>query len=165
MGRRYSVSVRVVDSIVHPARTDHRTDYWWRGRTLNKLGIEQLGVDELARYKRRKHVSIKMILAVIQDQDAGPTLDALREREFGVTQIASSGSFWRQGNVTLLIGVSEQRVEEAIALLREQCHRRQELHVVPAHAGARFAIPSSYIEAEVGGAVVFVFNVEHFEQV
>ena len=108
---------------------------------------------------------MKMILAVIQDGDTGPTLDALRERGFGVTQIASTGSFWRQGNVTLLIGVSEQRVEEAIALLREQCHRRQELHVVPAHAGARFAIPSSYIEAEVGGAVVFVLNIEHFEQV
>jgi uncharacterized protein YaaQ len=67
-----------------------------------------------------------MILAVIQDRDAGPTLDALCEHKFGVTQIASTGSFWHQGNVTLLIGVSEQGVEEAIGLLREQCHRRQE---------------------------------------
>ena len=41
LGRRYSVSVRVVDSIVHPACTDHRTNYRWRGRTLNELGIEQ----------------------------------------------------------------------------------------------------------------------------
>ncbi|NIO69489.1 MAG: hypothetical protein GTN71_10755 [Anaerolineae bacterium] len=108
---------------------------------------------------------MKMILAVIQDRDAGPALDALRERKFGATQIASTGSFWRQGNVTLLIGVSEQRVEEAIGLLREQCHRRQEAQVVPASVGDRFATPSNYIEAEVGGAVVFVFNVEHFEQV
>ena len=106
-----------------------------------------------------------MLLAVIQDRDAGPTLDALREREFGVTQIASTGSFWRQGNVTLLIGVSEQRVEEAIGLLRGQCHRRQELQVGPTQAGGRFAITSNYIEAKVGGAVVFVFNVEHFAQV
>lgn len=108
---------------------------------------------------------MKMILAVIQDRDAGPTLDALREREFGVTQIASTGSFWRQGNVTLLIGVSEQRVEEAIGLLRERCHRRQELQVGPALTGGRFATASNDIEAEVGGGVVFVFNVEHFEQV
>jgi uncharacterized protein YaaQ len=108
---------------------------------------------------------MKMILAVIQDRDTGPTLDALREREFGVTQIASTGSFWRQGNVTLLIGVSEQRVEEAIGLLRERCHRRQEPQVVPALAGGRFATVNSYIEAEIGGAVVFVFNIEHFEQV
>lgn len=108
---------------------------------------------------------MKMILAVIQDRDAGPALDALREREFGVTQIASTGSFWRQGSVTLLIGVSEQRVEEAIDLLREQCHRRQELQVGPASVGGRFATLSNHIEAEVGGAVVFVFNVEHFEQV
>jgi len=108
---------------------------------------------------------MKMILAVIQDRDAGPTLDVLREREFGATQIASTGSFWRQGNVTLLIGVSEQRVEEAIDLLREQCHRHRELQVRPASVGDRFATSSNYIEAEVGGAVVFVFNIKHFEQV
>jgi len=107
---------------------------------------------------------MKMILAVIQDRDADPTLDASREREFGVTQIASTGSFWRQGNVTLLIGVSEQRVEEAIGLLCERCHRRQELRGVPASAGGRFATLSNYIEAEVGGAVVFVLNIEHFKQ-
>ena len=108
---------------------------------------------------------MKMILAVVQDRDAGPTLDALREREFGVTQIASTGSFWRQGNVTLLIGVSAQRVGEAIALLRERCHGRQEPQVVPTSVEGRFATASDHIEAEVGGAVVFVFNVEHFEQV
>jgi uncharacterized protein YaaQ len=108
---------------------------------------------------------MKMILAVIQDRDAGPALDALREREFGVTQIASTGTFWRQGNVTLLIGASEQRVEEAIGVLHRQCHRRQEPQVVPASVGSRSATVSSYSEAEIGGAVVFVFNVEHFEQV
>ena len=39
---------------------------------------------------------MKIILAVIQDRDAGPTLDALREREFGVTQIAFAGVYLEQ---------------------------------------------------------------------
>jgi len=107
---------------------------------------------------------MKMILAVIQDRDAGPTLDALRERKFGVTQIASTGAFWRQGNITLLIGVAEQRVEEAIGVLREQCHRRQELRAVLSSAGGRFVAPSNCIEVEGGGAVISILNVEHFEQ-
>jgi uncharacterized protein YaaQ len=61
--------------------------------------------------------------------------------------------------------LSEQRVEEAIDLLREQCRRRQELQVGPASVGGQLSTPSNYIEVKVGGAVVFVLKVEHFEQV
>ncbi|TET83787.1 MAG: NADP transhydrogenase subunit alpha, partial [Anaerolineales bacterium] len=47
---RYGVSVRGIDSIIRLACFVHRTDYWRRGRTLDKLGIEQLSVSELTRY-------------------------------------------------------------------------------------------------------------------
>ncbi len=50
LGRRYGVSVRAMDSIIRLAIVAHQTDYWRRGRTLDKLGIEQLSVNELARY-------------------------------------------------------------------------------------------------------------------
>ncbi len=50
LGQRYGVSVRAVDSIIRLACIVHRTDYWRRGRTLDKLGIEQLSVDEVTRY-------------------------------------------------------------------------------------------------------------------
>lgn len=50
LGQRYGVSVRAVDSIIRLACIVHRTDYWRRGRTLDKLGIEQLSVDEVMRY-------------------------------------------------------------------------------------------------------------------
>jgi opine dehydrogenase len=50
LGRRYGVSVRGMDSIIRLACFIHRTDYWRRGRTLDKLGIEQLSVGELTRY-------------------------------------------------------------------------------------------------------------------
>lgn len=49
LGRRYGVSVRGMDSIIRLACIMHQTDYWRRGRTLDKLGIEQLNVDELRR--------------------------------------------------------------------------------------------------------------------
>ena len=50
LGQRYGVSVRGMDSIIRLACFVHRTDYWRRGRSLDRLGIEQLSVGELTRY-------------------------------------------------------------------------------------------------------------------
>ena len=49
LGQRYGVRVRAMDSIIRQACIIHRTDYWRRGRTLDKLGIEQLSVGEVMR--------------------------------------------------------------------------------------------------------------------
>lgn len=49
LGQRYGVSVQAIDSIIRLACTIHQTDYWRRGRTLDKLGIAQLSVSELMR--------------------------------------------------------------------------------------------------------------------
>jgi len=48
--KRYGVSVRGMDSIIRLACFIHHTDYWRRGRTLDKLGIGSISVSELTRY-------------------------------------------------------------------------------------------------------------------
>jgi len=48
--QRYGVSVRGIDSIIRLACIIHRTDYWRRGRTLDKLGIDQMSVSEFTHY-------------------------------------------------------------------------------------------------------------------
>ena len=50
LGQRYGVRVRGMDSVIRLACIIHRTDYWRRGRTLDKLGVEQLSVGEIMRY-------------------------------------------------------------------------------------------------------------------
>ena len=50
LGSRYGVSVRGMQSIIRLCSIIHRTDYWSRGRTLDKLGIESASVAELTRY-------------------------------------------------------------------------------------------------------------------
>ncbi len=50
LGQRYGVSVRGMDSIIRLACIIHQTDYWRRGRTLDKLGIAELSVSEVTRY-------------------------------------------------------------------------------------------------------------------
>jgi opine dehydrogenase len=50
LAKRYGVSVRGIESIIRVACIIHSTDYWRRGRTLDKLGIQHLSVGELTRY-------------------------------------------------------------------------------------------------------------------
>ncbi len=50
LGERYGVSVRGMDSIIRLACIIHRTDYWRRGRTLERMGIEGMSVSEVTRY-------------------------------------------------------------------------------------------------------------------
>jgi opine dehydrogenase len=50
LGKRYGVSVRGMESLIQIASIIHRTDYWRRGRTVEKLGLEQWSVSELTRF-------------------------------------------------------------------------------------------------------------------
>jgi opine dehydrogenase len=50
LGQRYGVSVRGMDSIIRLACIAHRTDYWRRGRTPDRLGIGDFSVNELTQY-------------------------------------------------------------------------------------------------------------------
>ena len=50
LGQRYGVAVRAMDAVIQLACIIHRTDYWRRGRTLDKLGIAQLSVNEITQY-------------------------------------------------------------------------------------------------------------------
>jgi opine dehydrogenase len=61
LGMRYGVSVRGMDSMIRLANFVHHTDYWRRGRTLDRLGIEQYSVSELVAFVREGHRGRKKI--------------------------------------------------------------------------------------------------------
>lgn len=61
---------------------------------------------------------MKMIIAIIRDNDNEPVTHALTGAGFRVTRIASSGGFLRRGSSTLMIGVAEDKVDEAIEIIR-----------------------------------------------
>jgi opine dehydrogenase len=56
MAHRYGVSVRGIESIIRLACIIHRTDYWRRGRTLQKLGVDSLSVTEFTNYVTNGHL-------------------------------------------------------------------------------------------------------------
>ena len=109
---------------------------------------------------------MKLIIAVVQGEDASRTVAALTDKGISSTRFASSGGFLQQGNVTLLIGVEEAQVEEALQVIRENCKERSRfLTPVPPLADPGEFFLAYPVEVEVGGATVFVVPVDKFEKI
>ena len=66
---------------------------------------------------------MKLIIAIIKDEDNEKVSQALTREEFRVTFIASTGGFLRSGRSTLLVGVEDDQVEEALELVRKSCKK------------------------------------------
>lgn len=106
---------------------------------------------------------MKLVLAIVDDDDAGALMDALIEHEFTATKLASTGGFLRRGNTTLLMGIDDDRVDTAIEVIRSVCVRRKKLlPQTPAEIPTSIAMP---IEVESGGATVFVLDVQAFHKI
>lgn len=107
---------------------------------------------------------MKLITAIVHKEDARSVNKALVDAGFSVTQLSTTGGFLLSGNTTMLLGVEDERVDECLALFKKHSSRRKEL--VPNNLGysgieATLAMP---LEVMVGGATVFVTNVERFEK-
>lgn len=109
---------------------------------------------------------MKMIMAIVNNDDNRNVIDRLARRGFSVTTISSSGGFLRVGNTTFLCGVEDNKVEEVISIIRESCPSRIQYvtPLPPVMEPGEVNIPSP-VEKHVGGATIFVLNVEHFEKV
>jgi uncharacterized protein YaaQ len=108
---------------------------------------------------------LKLVVAVVHADDASRCSDALTEAGFVVTRFTTSGGFLQKGNATLLVGVDAVRADEVVDILRKHAHRRVE-QINPTPTGAEaveFIVPFP-VEVEVGGATVFVLDVERFEK-
>ncbi len=104
---------------------------------------------------------MKLIVAIIQDQDYRNLGDALRENAFRSTRISSTGGFLSTGNSTLLIGVEPDLVDQVVELIKTHCHARTQLmNATPTIGGFMGAMPHYPVEVVVGGAIVFVLDAE-----
>lgn len=87
---------------------------------------------------------MKLIIAIIKDEDNDVVSRALTKEKFRVTFIASTGGFLRSGRSTLLIGVEDERVEEALDIIRGNCSKPE--------------------KADESRATIFVLKVDQFTQ-
>ncbi len=107
---------------------------------------------------------MKLIVAIVQAQDAHNLVRALTAQGHRSTRINTAGGFLREGNATILVGVDDGQVDDVIEGIRQHCHARQHYVAPPPPLMDSFSIQLP-VEVTVGGATVFVLDVERFERV
>ena len=100
---------------------------------------------------------MKLILAIVNNDDAHFVNSSLRSEGFFVTKISSTGGFLMSGNSTFLMGVEDSLVEKAIEIIKT--HSKKRTQSVPYESGYHGSVCTSST-VTVGGATVFVLNVE-----
>ena len=109
---------------------------------------------------------MKLIIAIIHERDKQKVSDALLQAGHKFTNIATTGGFLRDGNCTLLIGAEDEQVDEIIGLLDKCCHAREQyVNQPPIDAIGAGGMLMNPVKVTVGGAIIFVVNVERFERV
>jgi len=106
---------------------------------------------------------MKLILAIVSNDDAQAVSTALNKESFQITRLATTGGFLRAGNTTLIIGTDDDKVDKAIEIIGNESQRRTEM--VPATTSYDLGnMTSMPIEVSVGGATIFVLDVEQFKK-
>lgn len=106
---------------------------------------------------------VKMVIAVVHDHDAADLLEALTAAGFQTTKMASTGGFLREGNTTFMIGSDEEHVDEVLEIIKENCESRKKT-VAPMSpvANSLEGYYSFPMDIKIGGATVFIIDVEQF---
>lgn len=106
---------------------------------------------------------MKLIIAIVQDEDASRLVSKLMNEGYGVTKLATTGGFLRAGNTTLLVGVDDEKFDGAMAVIEKICKSRKQIATAPTSMTGVNGVYSPYpIEVMVGGATVFVLTVDQF---
>lgn len=100
---------------------------------------------------------MKLIIAIVQDQDAAGLIKTLVKNKIRATKLTTTGSFLKAGNTTFLIGVKDRDVADVLEIIKVSSHRSQQL----AQAGD---LGSETVKVDIGGATVFVLDVDQFER-
>ena len=106
---------------------------------------------------------MRLILAIINHDDAHSVIQHLTHGGFHVTKLATTGGFLQVGNVTILIGVDDNRLDSAMDIIGKYSNSRRQ--VIPSTNEMGMGMYSSMpVEVTVGGATAFVIKVEEFKK-
>jgi CPA1 family monovalent cation:H+ antiporter len=127
------------------------------------LTEEKLTWPEFMHETAAHHTNItRLMAAVIQKGDLENTISALTKLGFTIAQLPSAGGFLNRSNITLLIGMPEGREEAAVRALKNSCSQRIE-YLSSLLPDAPAGIPTA-VKVTVGGATIFTFEVESYDE-
>jgi CPA1 family monovalent cation:H+ antiporter len=117
---------------------------------------------ELLRFGASKFTVTHLMAVVIQEADLENALGSLNKLGFSVARLPSAGGFLSRRNITLLVGVQEDRADVAVKALKNSCQQRVEFVSTPLRGGP-FPMPIP-TQVTVGGATIFMFEVESYDE-
>ncbi len=108
---------------------------------------------------------MKLVFAIVHDEDEIEVMKSLNENGFSVTKLCSTGGFLRAGNTTLLVGVPKEKVELVIDIIKTKSKSRKKLINSANVPAMGVAMTAGYpVEITLGGATIFVVAVEKYEK-
>lgn len=107
---------------------------------------------------------MKLVIAIIQDEDSENLIKTLNENNFKVTKISSTGGFLKSGNVTILSGIDDEDKDKFMKILEKNSKTREVKRTIqPINIPGQAMIPVP-ISVKVGGATIFVVEVFDFKK-
>lgn len=94
---------------------------------------------------------MKLIIAIVQDDFTSKVIKSLTNNNYRTTKLSSTGGFLKSGNTTLLIGVEDDKVDEVVKLIEEECRDKK--------------VIKGKKEVTVGGANLFILNMDSFKRI
>jgi uncharacterized protein YaaQ len=106
-------------------------------------------------------MSTRLVVSIVHSDDADQLTAALRDGGFSSTKVSTTGGFLREGNATILIGTEDTTVPAVLEIIKRNCHTRTQYvnPLPPVMEPGELYMPNP-IEVQVGGAVIFVLNVD-----
>ena len=104
---------------------------------------------------------MKLIMAIVSGDDSSKVSRALTKGSYSVTKLATTGGVLMSGNTTFIVGTDDDKVDGVLDILHKNSKTRKQM--VPTSASYGVGMFSSMpVEVQVGGAVVFIMDVEQF---
>lgn len=107
---------------------------------------------------------MKLLITVVHSRDKARLTQELLAGGYRFTEVASTGGLLREGNTTLLLGVEDEELEAVLSLIEKNCKSREQFispRPLPLSEAGPFPFPTP-MKVRVGGAIVFVVEVEQF---
>ena len=109
---------------------------------------------------------MKLVFAIVHDEDAPSVTEELGKQGISTTRLCSTGGFLKHGNTTILTGIEESRLDEVIGIIKSNSKSRVQPARPPMPPGVAGVVqPMVTTEIIVGGATLFILDVERFEKV
>jgi uncharacterized protein YaaQ len=105
---------------------------------------------------------MKLLTVILQSEDAPTVVDALVRRGYRATRISTAGGFLHKSNETILLGIEDDQVDAALEILRENSQTRTQLFYPSPMMDLGAPIFVEPFDVLVGGATIFIMDVEQF---